>query len=100
MAECKDCVKNVTCVERRYFGGNQKNCERLVVRHNYVKVVHGHWEDGCAVDHTGKEVYKSIDCSVCHDIFKIESHDREYWKNRFKACPFCGAVMDEVDGNG
>ena len=64
-----------------------------------VEVVHAHWEDGCAI-HNGKEVYKSIDCSVCHDIFKIESHDREYWKKRFKSCPFCGAVMDEVDGNG
>ncbi len=29
MAECKGCVKNVTCVERRYFGGNQKNCEHF-----------------------------------------------------------------------
>lgn len=56
-------------------------------------VVHAHWEDGCAI-HNGKEVYKSIDCSHCNDIFKIESHDREYWKKRFKVCPFCGAIMD------
>lgn len=27
MAECKGCVKNVTCAERRFFGGNQKNCK-------------------------------------------------------------------------
>lgn len=60
-----------------------------------VEVVHAHWEDGCAVDpKTGRIIYKSIDCSHCEEIFKIESHDREYWKKRFKVCPFCGAVMD------
>lgn len=59
-----------------------------------VEVVHGRWLDGYAVDHNGKEVYKSIDCSVCNDIFKVETEDREYWKNRFKECPFCGAKMD------
>jgi hypothetical protein len=64
-----------------------------------LEVVHAHWEDGCAVDHNGKEVYKSIDCSHCKEIFKIESHDREYWKRRFKVCPFCGAVMDGEKGN-
>ena len=56
-----------------------------------VEVVHAHWEDGCAI-HNGKEVYKSIDCSYCNEIFKTE--DREYWKKRFKVCPFCGAIMD------
>jgi hypothetical protein len=59
-----------------------------------IEVVHGQWLDGCAVDNYGKEVYDSIDCSVCEEIFKIESHDREYWKSRFKVCPFCGAIMD------
>lgn len=60
-----------------------------------VEVLHAHWEDGCAVDpKTGRIIYKSIDCSHCEEIFKIESHDREYWKKRFKVCPFCGAVMD------
>ena len=58
-----------------------------------VEVVHAHWEDGCAM-HNGKEVYKSIDCSHCEEVFKIESETREYWKARFKVCPFCGAVMD------
>lgn len=57
-----------------------------------VEVVHARWEDGCAI-HNGKEVYKSIDCSHCEEVFKIESHDREYWKARFKVCPFCGADM-------
>lgn len=56
-----------------------------------AEVVHAHWEDGCAI-HNGKEVYKSIDCSHCNEIFKTE--DREYWKKRFKVCPFCGAIMD------
>jgi hypothetical protein len=64
-----------------------------------VEVVHGHWEDGWGEDCYGNIAYKSIDCSECHEIFKIESHDREYWKNRFKVCPFCGAIMDG-DGNG
>jgi hypothetical protein len=58
-----------------------------------VGVEHGRWLDGSAI-HNGKKVYDSIDCSVCEEIFKIESHDREYWKARFKVCPFCGAVMD------
>lgn len=58
-----------------------------------IHVVHAEWLDGCAI-HNGKEAYQSIDCSRCNDIFKIESHDREYWKKRFKVCPFCGAIMD------
>ena len=61
------------------------------------EVVHAHWEDGCAI-HNGKEVYKSIDCSNCNEIFKTD--DREYWKARFKVCPFCGAVMYGGDEDG
>lgn len=61
-----------------------------------VEVIHAHWEDGYAI-HNGKEVYKSIDCSHCNEIFKTD--DREYWKARFKVCPFCGSLMDG-DGNG
>ena len=66
-----------------------------------VEVVYGEWIDGCAM-HNGKKVYDSIDCSRCEEVFKIESHDREYWKNRFKVCPFCGAFMDgkREDGVG
>ena len=59
----------------------------------------GEWLDGAGVDHNGNTVYISIDCSVCEEVFKIETHDREYWKARFKVCPFCGAKMDG-DGNG
>jgi Zn finger protein HypA/HybF involved in hydrogenase expression len=62
-------------------------------------VVHAEWIDGCAI-HNGKEVYKSIDCSHCEEVFKIESHDREYWKARFKVCPFCGAKMDGGNDDG
>ena len=58
-----------------------------------VEVVHAEWLDGSAI-HNGKEVYKSIDCSHCEEVFKIESETREYWKARFKVCPFCGAIMD------
>lgn len=65
-----------------------------------VEVVHAHWEDGYAKDNQGNIVYTSIDCSHCNDIFKTD--DREYWKKRFKVCPFCGAFMDvkREDGVG
>lgn len=59
-----------------------------------VEVVHAHWGDGCAI-RNGKEVYKSIDCSECDNTFKTKTEEeREYWKKRFKVCPFCGAIMD------
>ena len=64
-----------------------------------TEIVHGKWEDGCAVDSKGNIVYKSIDCSECFNIFKIKDHDAEYWKNKFKHCPFCGAIMDGVINN-
>jgi hypothetical protein len=65
-----------------------------------VEVVHAHWEDGCGVDCYGNIAYKSIDCSHCKEIFKIESRTREYWRERFKVCPFCGAKMDGGDEDG
>jgi hypothetical protein len=67
---------------------------RRAKRVDAVEVVHAHWEDGWGEDCYGNIAYKSIDCSHCEEIFKIESYDREYWKKRFKVCPFCGAVMD------
>jgi hypothetical protein len=39
-------------------------------------------------------VYQSIDCSVCEGVFKIESRNREYWKEKLEYCPFSGAKMD------
>jgi hypothetical protein len=36
MAECKGCVKNAACVERRYFGGNQKNCKDFQKKTHYT----------------------------------------------------------------
>ena len=59
-----------------------------------VEVVHAEWLDGLGVDHDGKIVYESIDCSACEAYIKVESNDIEYWKERLKWCPFCGAKMD------
>ena len=61
-----------------------------------VPVVHGHWRDGYALQ-KGKVVFHSIDCSECQSLFKSDSRAIvEYWKARFKICPFCGAIMDDV----
>lgn len=79
--------KMVTMYQDEIVPGMREQLEKC------AEVVHAEWLDGCAI-HNGKEAYQSIDCSHCNDIFKIESHDREYWKKRFKVCPFCGAVMD------
>lgn len=65
-----------------------------------VPVVHGTWLYGSGMSRDGSVVYESIDCSVCEEVFKIESHDRKYWKNRFKNCPFCGAKMDGGNEDG
>lgn len=65
-----------------------------------VEVVHAEWFDGYGLDHQGNVTYKSIDCSECEVVFKIESHDREYWKKRLKRCFCCGAVMDVGTDNG
>lgn len=59
-----------------------------------VEVVHAEWLDGSGISRDGSIAYESIDCSHCVEVFKIETHDREYWKARFKVCPFCGAIMD------
>jgi hypothetical protein len=74
-------------------------CSAFKNKDAFVEVIHAEWLDGCAI-HNGKEVYKSIDCSYCEEVFKIESEDREYWKKRFKVCPFCGAVMDGGNEDG
>ena len=58
-----------------------------------LEVVHAEWLDGYGV-HGGIKKYESIDCSNCGEYFKIESETREYWRARFKVCPFCGAMMD------
>jgi hypothetical protein len=79
-------MKTYEATEQAYKNGYEKG--------KVDALKHGRWEDGCAVDHNGKKVYDSIDCSVCEEYFKIEPHNREYWKKRFKVCPFCGAIMD------
>lgn len=60
-----------------------------------VEVVHAEWLDGSGMSRDGSVVYQSIDCSHCEEVFKIESETREYWKARFKVCPFCGAKMED-----
>jgi hypothetical protein len=60
-----------------------------------VPVVHGYWIDSYSVDHMGRIIEHSIDCSVCDSVFKDDSREVvKHWKERFKVCPFCGAVMD------
>ena len=95
----------------RWFGGYPPNTLKLMFDYlkiiidgqptvDAVEVVHAHWGDGCAVDCYGNIAYKSIDCSHCNEIFKIDSRTREYWKARFKVCPFCGAKMDGGNEDG
>lgn len=90
MAKCKECYHYLVC---KFWDNDDKECSQFKAASSCVEVVHAEWQDGYAV-RGGKKVYDSIDCSNCNEIFKIESQDREYWKNRFKVCPFCGAVMD------
>ena len=60
-----------------------------------VEVVHGYWIDSTSVDHLGRVVEHSIDCSVCECVFKDDSREVvKRWKERFEWCPFCGAKMD------
>ena len=64
-----------------------------------VEVVHGYWIDSHTVDHLGRIIEHGIDCSVCDSVFKDDSRAVvKHWKERFKVCPFCGAIMDG-DGN-
>ena len=64
-----------------------------------VEVVHGYWIDSHSVDHIGRIIEHSIDCSVCDSVFKDDSRAVvKHWKEQFKVCPFCGAIMDG-DGN-
>ena len=65
-----------------------------------VPVVHGYWIDSHSADHIGRIIEHSIDCSVCDSVFKDDSRAVvKHWKEHFKVCPFCGALM-EGDGNG
>jgi hypothetical protein len=60
-----------------------------------VEVVHGYWIDSYNADHMGRIIEHSIDCSVCENVFKDDSREVvKRWKERFKVCPFCGAIMD------
>lgn len=92
MPICETCLHREVCGKYKATGGVNKCRDQKEERH-------GEWLDGCAV-HNGKEVYKSIDCSVCEEAFKIESQDQEHWKAQFKVCPFCGAIMDGGNDDG
>lgn len=60
-----------------------------------VEVEHGYWIDSYSADHMGRIVEHGIDCSVCEAVFKDNSREVvQRWKERFKVCPFCGALMD------
>ena len=64
-----------------------------------VEVVHGYWIDSYSADHLGRIIEHSIDCSVCDSVFNDDSRVVvKHWKEKFKVCPFCGAIMDG-DGN-
>ena len=66
-----------------------------------VEVVHGYWIDGYNVDHIGRITEHTIDCSVCDSVFKDDSREVvKHWKERFKVCPFCGAIMDGGNEDG
>jgi hypothetical protein len=66
-----------------------------------VEVVHGYWIDSTNVDHMGRIIEHGIDCSVCESVFKDDSREVvKRWKERFKICPFCGALMDGGDEDG
>ena len=63
-------------------------------------VVHGYWIDSKTVDHMGRVTGHGIDCSVCDSVFKDGRRDVvQHWKERFKVCPFCGAIMDGGNEN-
>lgn len=82
MSECKECVKNVTCVERRYFGGNQKNCKQFIDLNQYVKVVRC---KDCIHDNT-------IECPLCFiekQTLQFINHDAKF---------FCGKGERKQDG--
>jgi len=78
-----------TIAEEAYKRGYEKGLK------DAVEVVHGYWIDSYSVDHIGRIIEHSIDCSVCDSVFKDESRKVvKHWKERFKICPFCGATMD------
>ena len=88
---CKDCVHYDVC-DLYPFDELPYDCPYCKPESRFVEMKHGRWEDGYSVDSKGRIVYKSIDCSNCHEVFKTE--ETEYWKDKFAYCPFCGAKME------
>ena len=96
---CENCCCDFEECKRIGFCVDYTNIERLPTV-DAVEVVHGYWIDSTSVDHIGRIIEHSIDCSVCDSVFKDDSRAVvKHWKERFKVCPFCGAKMDG-DGNG
>ncbi len=59
-------------------------------------VVHGEWIEGYRWNIVREKIEcYTILCPECDNTFQTKTEeDREYWKKRFKVCPFCGAIMD------
>ena len=63
-------------------------------------VVHAHWINGHII-HNGDVVGKFIECSHCEDTLDVKTdEERVRLKDEFTFCPFCGAIMDGVAGDG
>ena len=98
-------LRNTLEVYDPYSDGYEDGMGRIEdwLEYNYVdavEVVHGYWIDSHTVDHLGRIIEHSIDCSVCDSVFKDDSRAVvQHWKENFNVCPFCGAKMDG-DGNG
>lgn len=73
---------------------NMVECINNQPRADVAEVKHGYWKDIYVKNGYGDIIEKQIECSECKEFFKVEIHANEYWKSRFKNCPFCGAVMD------
>lgn len=104
MAKCGDCLHFNIC--RHYVDADETfpevgGCSAFKSKGNFVEVVHGYWIDSTNVDHMGRIIEHGIDCSVCESVFKDDSREVvKRWKERFKVCPFCGAVMDGGNEDG
>ena len=82
--------KTFTCEDAADVRKEIENAPTVIAE----QVVYAEWIDGYGVDQKRNITYKSIDCSNCEGVFKIKPHeDRDPYKEMFKRCPFCGAIM-------
>ena len=83
------------CDNKKEYCGKEKCPVYKAPTVDAVEVVHGHWINGYNVDFKGGIIEHTIDCSVCDSVFKDKSREVvKHWKEQFKVCPFCGAIMD------